>query len=228
MQDHPQPPASRRTDEARAARRRNRKRRGAHDVAARERILEAAEELIAEHGFDATPTARIAHRADVPKGLVFHYFPTKIDLLVALINERASVDPLGAHTEDVAAGDVAVTLSRMAERFRRGLHASARMRRLIFREAETHPEVRAFVSGLYRDAVRHIRTGIDTALAGLSRAEEIAQQRRDAVAETFAALLIHEASLGSLTGKTFDLDAIAGLLAAGLHAPPNQPLPAVP
>lgn len=198
---------------------RRQKRRTAHEIAARERILDAAEELIAEHGFDATPTARIADRADVPKGLVFHYFPVKTDLLITLIAERAEVAPFGPTPDDTADGDVASALSRIAHRFRESLHASARMRRLIFREADTHPEVRKFVTGLYRDAVRHIRAGIDAALAGWSRAEEIAHQRRDAVAETFAALLLHEASLGSLTGKTFDIDAIASVLAAGLKAP---------
>lgn len=226
MPDHHRPPASRRSDKTRADRRHNRLRRRKHTVAARDRILYAAEELIAEHGFDATPTARIAERADVPKGLVFHYFPTKMGLLVTLISERASIEPFGADEVEVAAGDVATTLSRLAERFRGGLHASARMRRLIFREAETHPEVRAFVSGLHRDAVRHVRAVIDTALAGWSRAEEIAQHQRDAVAETFAALLLHEASLSSMTGKTFDLEAIAKLLAAGLQAPPPTGAPA--
>src|SRR5674476_1237592 len=48
---------------------------------ARERILDAAEDLFAADGFDATPTARIARRAAVAKGLLFYYFPRKMDLL---------------------------------------------------------------------------------------------------------------------------------------------------
>jgi AcrR family transcriptional regulator len=47
---------------------------------ARYRILDAAENQFAEHGFDATPTARIAAEAGVPKGLLFYYFPKKIDI----------------------------------------------------------------------------------------------------------------------------------------------------
>ncbi|MDQ4008407.1 MAG: TetR/AcrR family transcriptional regulator, partial [Actinomycetota bacterium] len=38
----------------------------------RQRILDAAEDLFARDGFDATPTARIAKKAGVPKGLVFY------------------------------------------------------------------------------------------------------------------------------------------------------------
>ncbi|HEX4222968.1 MAG TPA: helix-turn-helix domain-containing protein, partial [Pseudonocardiaceae bacterium] len=74
----------------------------------RERILAAAEELFAESGFDATPTSRIAERANVPKGLVHYYFRRKPDLLVALIERLpdAHLDVAGI----VVAGDVAASL----------------------------------------------------------------------------------------------------------------------
>ena len=47
----------------------------------RTRILDASEQLFAESGFDATPRARSRILAEVPKGLVFYYFPHKIELL---------------------------------------------------------------------------------------------------------------------------------------------------
>ena len=43
----------------------------------RQAIIETAERLFAEHGYDATSTARIAHEAGVPSGLVFYHFATK-------------------------------------------------------------------------------------------------------------------------------------------------------
>ena len=67
----------------------------------RTRILDAAEELFAVDGFDATPTARVAEAAEVPKGLVFYYFPHKIDLLLTLLQER-----LPTPTKDTLAGVV--------------------------------------------------------------------------------------------------------------------------
>ena len=67
----------------------------------RTRILDAAEELFAVDGFDATPTARVAETAKVPKGLVFYYFPRKIDLLLSLLQER-----LPTPTKDTLAGVV--------------------------------------------------------------------------------------------------------------------------
>jgi hypothetical protein len=63
---------------------------------ARERILDAAEDLFAADGFDATPTSRIAHRAAVAKGLLFYYFPRRIDLLRTLFLERLPVHSISS------------------------------------------------------------------------------------------------------------------------------------
>ena len=57
-------------------------------------ILDAAERLFAERGFDATPTSAIAEAAGVPKGLLFYYFATKSQLLRALVAERMSLGPV--------------------------------------------------------------------------------------------------------------------------------------
>ena len=53
----------------------------------RKRVLEAARELFAEHGFEAQ-IDQIASRAGVGVGTVYRHFPTKDDLLEALIHER--------------------------------------------------------------------------------------------------------------------------------------------
>jgi AcrR family transcriptional regulator len=53
----------------------------------RKRILETARELLAEHGFDAQ-VEEIAKRAGVGVGTVYRHFPTKLDLLQALIEAR--------------------------------------------------------------------------------------------------------------------------------------------
>ena len=51
------------------------------------RIVSVAAELFREQGFDATTTDQIAARADVAKGTLFLYAPTKLHLLV-LVYER--------------------------------------------------------------------------------------------------------------------------------------------
>ncbi|BBH63361.1 TetR family transcriptional regulator [Actinoplanes sp. OR16] len=50
-------------------------------------LLTAAEEAFAEHGMDAS-VADIAARAGIGKGTVFRHFPTKDDLLAAVMLDR--------------------------------------------------------------------------------------------------------------------------------------------
>jgi AcrR family transcriptional regulator len=52
------------------------------------RVLDAAREVFAEQGIDA-PVNDIAERAGVGVGTIFRRFPTKDDLLVAVVEQRA-------------------------------------------------------------------------------------------------------------------------------------------
>jgi AcrR family transcriptional regulator len=53
-------------------------------------ILQAAAETIAEHGFAATTTNKIAERAGVSIGSLYQYFPNKTAILVRLLEEHVS------------------------------------------------------------------------------------------------------------------------------------------
>lgn len=44
-------------------------------------LMNSAKKLFSLHGFYGTPTARIAKEAGVSNGILFHYFPTKDDLI---------------------------------------------------------------------------------------------------------------------------------------------------
>jgi AcrR family transcriptional regulator len=184
----------------------------------RERILDAAVELFSESGYDGTPTARIAERAEIPKGLVFHYFPTKRDVLVAVVAERSRIDELGSLPIEPVAGDVAQTLLLLADRFRNAAHVSPALRRIIFREASTHPEVRRRLTQLHAEALRRVRRAIDAALEG-TRVRPPSQPQRDAAAAAFTSVLLHDLHLHPLTGHVIDLNDIAALIARGLQGP---------
>ncbi|WP_246060263.1 TetR/AcrR family transcriptional regulator [Herbidospora galbida] len=174
---------------------------------ARSRILDAAEELFAGGGYDATPTARIAAVAGVPKGLVFHYFPRKIDVLVSLVDERTLVteeDP------EPAPGDAARALSKLARRL--PLTASPSMRRILFREADTHRSVKDRIHGLNSEIIRRARFALELALPG-GRGDAA---RLEAAAATFAAVLLYQESIAHLTGHTIDADVVADLMATAL------------
>ncbi|WP_310741915.1 MULTISPECIES: helix-turn-helix domain-containing protein [unclassified Microbispora] len=189
---------------------RSRSRRGMRppDGDARTRILDAAEELFAGGGYEATPTARIAELAGVPKGLVFHYFPRKIDVLISLVDERTVVVE-----EEVEAvpGDAAGALSRLARRL--PLRASPAMRRILFREADTHLSVRERLGRLNAEIIRRARFALELALPG-GRGDAA---RLEAAAATFAAVLLYQESICLLTGHHIDPDAVAELIAHALH-----------
>jgi AcrR family transcriptional regulator len=79
---------------------------------ARDRLVLAAVDLFAEHGYDATTVTQIAERAGVTKSTFFRHFPDKRELLVAgqdalsrLLTEGVAEAPEGATPlEAVAAG----------------------------------------------------------------------------------------------------------------------------
>jgi AcrR family transcriptional regulator len=56
----------------------------------KEKILEAAEELFAEKGYEGTSVRDIAKRADINIAMISYYFGSKEKLLEALIEYRAS------------------------------------------------------------------------------------------------------------------------------------------
>ncbi|GAB2645451.1 TetR/AcrR family transcriptional regulator [Nocardia goodfellowii] len=130
----PKPP--RRGD--RAGRRRSAK----VDGDARQLILDAAEKLFAAQGFDATPTAALASAAGVPKGLVFYYFPTKDAILSALMAERVPAQPIDDIGTVVRPGDPAASLVNLDAALNLRDHHSSVLRVIMWREADTHPDVR--------------------------------------------------------------------------------------
>ncbi|MGV9415366.1 TetR/AcrR family transcriptional regulator [Nocardia sp. NPDC003693] len=112
------------------------------DGDARQLILDAAESLFAAQGFDATPTAAIAAGAGVPKGLVFYYFPTKDAILSALMAERVPPQPIDDIESVVAPGDPAKSLVNLDAALNLRDHHSSVLRVIMWREADTHPDVR--------------------------------------------------------------------------------------
>lgn len=110
--------------------------------AARDRILDAAERLFAEHGFAATPTAKIADLAGVPKGLLFYYFPVKADILRALMAERLHFAPIDT-APLIEPGDPEQSLLNVTAKLAEAQAASNVSRIIVWREQRTHPEVQA-------------------------------------------------------------------------------------
>ena len=79
-------------------------------------IIDAALTVFAERGYDGTTTAAICRQAGIGSGTFFHYFPTKLDVLLAIltigieeVREAGAVyadrtDPLGVLLDIIRQG----------------------------------------------------------------------------------------------------------------------------
>src|SRR6476646_1983534 len=61
-------------------------RRGARS---REAVLDAAERLIAEHGYEAATVAALVKEAGIPASSIYHYFGSKEGVLLAVMERGA-------------------------------------------------------------------------------------------------------------------------------------------
>ena len=55
----------------------------------RELVLDAAERVMAEHGFEAATLARVVEEASIPVSSVYHYFGSKDGILLAVMERGA-------------------------------------------------------------------------------------------------------------------------------------------
>ncbi|MFI7062642.1 TetR/AcrR family transcriptional regulator [Kribbella sp. NPDC050124] len=142
----------------------------------RQVIIETAERLFAEHGYDATSTARIAHEAGVPTGLVFYHFATKLDLLLAIVNERPtpSVVLRSASRGRSVRGRLRAVVTTMADE----LEHNRAARIIVFREAHARPEIAARGAELFAEAtatVADVLSGADDIVADPARVRTAAE-----------------------------------------------------
>jgi AcrR family transcriptional regulator len=187
------------------------------DPSARDRILAAAEQLFAERGFDRTSTARIAAAASVPHGLIFYYFKTKMELLLAVVRDRG-----GLVLDDLPPGTGADLPRAVAELWR---HLSAALgrpsvvQRIIFQELATHPEVRQRALELHDEisAIVSERLALLSGHAGQPRPEHEAAARLISIAAGMAPLLDESGQ------DRLDAKALAALIAGGLSAGADRP-----
>ena len=115
-------------------------------AARRRRILHASAQLASRGGFDAVQMREVAESSQVALGTLYRYFPSKIHLLVATMQDQLEhmhgtlrkKPPTG----ETAAERVAETLMRAFRALQREPHlADAMVRALTFADRSVSPEV---------------------------------------------------------------------------------------
>jgi AcrR family transcriptional regulator len=182
----------------------------------RRRILDAAQTLFAERGFDATPTKTIAERAAVPNGLVFYHFPTKDALLVALVAERGVLPELRAALAAWPHADLRVALADVGHRFLRALDERAELAVILFREFHTHPDIAARFLKIRAEGVAAVAEFLDQAV--LDRRLRPVDTRT--LASVFLSHLLFAAFLERPPEPDRVVDATVALLLQGRLPPP--------
>jgi AcrR family transcriptional regulator len=180
----------------------------------RARILDAAESCFAEQGFDATGTAAIATAARVPKGLVFYYFPRKVDILRALLDERLPGPPALRPDDVVRRGDPAGSLLRLAHRLGLDRRESVVLRTIVFREVGTHPEVREHLRRLREGMLELTEAVLDAAVEHV-----IDPVLRRQAAHTFVSVMLDDANAQRYDGDGPDVDGAARVVSAAVAGP---------
>jgi len=85
----------------------------------RNRILAVAARLFEAHGFEGTPVATILREADVNSGSLYHFFSSKDDLLIAVLEKYAAVlEPALLGAADRAADDPVEKVFALLELYR--------------------------------------------------------------------------------------------------------------
>jgi AcrR family transcriptional regulator len=136
----------------------------------REAIVEKAAELFAAVGFRGASISDLAAACSSSKSLIYHYYPSKEDILYAVM--ASHIDQL---VQDV--GEVMATDADPAELLRRLVHAfmqhyvgAADRQKVVLNELENLPEAhRVVVVGSQRmlvDTVQTLLTQVHPTLAG--------------------------------------------------------------
>jgi AcrR family transcriptional regulator len=109
----------------------------------RRQLLDAGAELFAKHSFEEISMRELAEAAGVSKPLLYHYFPSKIDLFKAAVSEKAEeLQRLIEPSSDLPAIE---QLSQVLDSYLAWIEDNAQTWSKLLQSAATLPEARELV-----------------------------------------------------------------------------------
>ena len=145
-------------------------------MSAREKILEAADELFGEAGFDATSTREIAEKSGVNKALIHYHFNSKEGLLETLLDRY--YERLGKRLVEALdiSGELRDRIQKMSEVYFDFLVRNRNFSRIVQREASggQHLErIRSHMAPLFEMGTRVLKETYPATRSGPFAAEQV-------------------------------------------------------
>jgi AcrR family transcriptional regulator len=183
----------------------------------RERVLDAAERVMAEEGFEATTLVRVVAESGIPESSVYHYYGSKDGILLAVMERGADRFFAGLPDPDRRLGSAREHLGQVVSAAVERLQEHPSFLRLLIVFAIQPPrtnngEVAAVVGRVRELALRRLRDQI-----GVAFGDDPDSGTTDQLAR-FALAAFDGAFLASQTDPTVALDQVLEPLAPGLVA----------
>ena len=176
----------------------------------RERLLDAALTVFVEKGLDGATIKDITAAAGVTQGLLYHYFPGKDALLLALLDERGFLPELRHVLNGSRGRPAGEVLPEVASGFRQLLAENADLVSLFFAAGRANPAIRTGLREFVTEGQRLVADYLTARVAsGELRPHDI---------RTAAQLLLSTVALGQVTGADVDPAALVDVLLRGLTA----------
>jgi AcrR family transcriptional regulator len=175
-------------------------------------LLDAALELFVEKGFAATRAEEVALRAGVSKGTLYLYYPSKEELLKAVIREHLSSRiAAGAQLVEQHRGPMAELLREVFSQWWQGVFDSptSGVFKLIITEVRNFPEIADFYFGEVVEPGERligsvVQRGIDN---GEFEAFDVSAVVHSLILP-MVMLCLHKHSIGACTRHDADFDAL--------------------
>jgi AcrR family transcriptional regulator len=190
-------------------------------VKSRELVLDAAERVMAEHGFEAATLARVVEEAGIPLSSVYHYFGSKDGILLAVMERGADRFFADLPEWDRRAGRPAEHLAKVMSAGVRTLERHPDFLRLLIVFAAQPPaagdgQVQAVVSRVRGQALTRLRAQLAIAFGDDPHSPVTDQLARFALAAIDGAVVACQADRGVTLGRL--LQPLAPSLAASRRA----------
>lgn len=193
-------------------------RRGARS---REIVLDAAERVMAEHGYEAATIATIVKESGIPISSVYHYYGSKNGVLLAVMERGAG--RIFATVPDFAAptGSAVEHLATLLSEIRDALGANPAFLRLLVTLAVQPPldddhDVHAVINRVRAEALRRLGAQIGLAFGRDAESVEVRGAARFALAAIDGAFVAQAADAQHTMDETLARlpQALAAVLAA--------------